>query len=55
MIVDNDTHRGETDAFRPPLHGGCDNERPQAWAILSGHFMAATAWRLAEYSNSSQG
>ena len=29
MIVDNDTRRGETDAFRPPLQGGCDNERPR--------------------------
>jgi len=45
MIVDNDTRRGETDAFRPSLQGGCDNSDPglKAWAILSGHFMAAAA------------
>ena len=44
MIVDNDTRRGETDAFSAALSGRMRQRATpglKAWAILLYHFMAA--------------
>jgi hypothetical protein len=57
MIVDNDTRRGETDAFRPSFQADATTSDPRpeglGYSVRPFHGRCGP-WRLAEYSNSSQ-